>query len=89
MDYDDLLLYWYFMVKEKGIAESIGRRFDHILVDEYQDTNKLQSEILINIKPDGKGLTVVGTMRRQFIPFGPQRSRICLILKISSVPKPR
>ena len=60
MDYDDLLLYWYYMVKEKAIAESIGRRFDHILVDEYQDTNKLQSEILLNIKPDGKGLTVVG-----------------------------
>jgi DNA helicase-2/ATP-dependent DNA helicase PcrA len=60
MDYDDLLLYWYYMVKEQGIAQSIGRRFDHILVDEYQDTNKLQSEILLNIKPDGKGLTVVG-----------------------------
>lgn len=60
MDYDDLLLYWYYMVKEKDLSESIGRRFDHILVDEYQDTNKLQSEILLNIKPDGRGLTVVG-----------------------------
>jgi DNA helicase II / ATP-dependent DNA helicase PcrA len=60
MDYDDLLLYWYFMVKNARIAESIGKRFDHILVDEYQDTNSLQAQILRNIKPDGKGLTVVG-----------------------------
>ncbi|MBN1128956.1 MAG: ATP-dependent helicase [Chitinispirillaceae bacterium] len=60
MDYDDLLLYWYYMVKERAIAESIGERFSHLLVDEYQDTNKLQAEILVSIKPDGKGLTVVG-----------------------------
>jgi DNA helicase-2/ATP-dependent DNA helicase PcrA len=60
MDYDDLLLYWFFSVQEQKIARSMAGRFDHILVDEYQDTNKLQAEILVNIKPDGKGLTVVG-----------------------------
>ena len=31
-----------------------------MLVDEYQDTNKLQAEILLALKPDGAGLTVVG-----------------------------
>ena len=60
MDYDDLLLYWYFMVKEQKIATSLSNRFDHILVDEYQDTNTLQAEILLHMKPDGKGLIVVG-----------------------------
>jgi len=60
MDYDDLLLYWYFSVQEQKIARSMAGRFDHILVDEYQDTNKLQAEILVNMKPDGRGLTVVG-----------------------------
>jgi DNA helicase-2/ATP-dependent DNA helicase PcrA len=60
MDYDDLLLYWCFSVREQKIARSMAGRFDHILVDEYQDTNKLQAEILVNIKPDGRGLTVVG-----------------------------
>ena len=34
--------------------------FDHVLVDEYQDTNKLQADILHALKPDGAGLAVVG-----------------------------
>jgi DNA helicase-2/ATP-dependent DNA helicase PcrA len=37
-----------------------GCNFDHILVDEYQDTNRLQAEILLALAPDGAGLTVVG-----------------------------
>src|SRR6185503_13760745 len=42
LDYDDLLLYWAEMAKEQALAEAMGERFDHILVDEYQDTNRLQ-----------------------------------------------
>jgi len=34
--------------------------FDHVLVDEYQDTNVLQADILAALRPDGAGLTVVG-----------------------------
>src|SRR5882672_2708010 len=39
LDYDDLLLYWAHAVSDPGIASDVGGRFDHILVDEYQDTN--------------------------------------------------
>jgi DNA helicase-2/ATP-dependent DNA helicase PcrA len=60
LDYDDLLLYWHVMMQDAGLAAEIGRRFDHVLVDEYQDTNVLQAEILLLLKPDGSGLTVVG-----------------------------
>jgi DNA helicase-2/ATP-dependent DNA helicase PcrA len=60
LDYDDLLLWWAHMVAEPMIAADIAARFDHILVDEYQDTNRLQSSILLALKPDGRGLTVVG-----------------------------
>ncbi len=60
LDYDDLLLYWAQMVAEPAIAEDIGARFDHVLVDEYQDTNRLQASILLALKRDGRGLTVVG-----------------------------
>lgn len=60
LDYDDLLLYWAQMSAEPMIADELGRRFDHVLVDEYQDTNRLQASILRALKPDGRGLTVVG-----------------------------
>jgi DNA helicase-2/ATP-dependent DNA helicase PcrA len=60
LDYDDLLLYWHAMLGDERLARDIGSGFDHLLVDEYQDTNVLQAEILARLRPDGKGLTVVG-----------------------------
>ena len=69
LDYDDLLLYWAMMMKEPAIAADLGARFDHILVDEYQDTNRLQSAILLAIKPDGRGLTVVGDDAQSIYSF--------------------
>jgi DNA helicase-2/ATP-dependent DNA helicase PcrA len=60
LDYDDLLLYWAHMMSEGAAAQDIAARFDHILVDEYQDTNRLQAAILLALKPDGRCVTVVG-----------------------------
>jgi DNA helicase-2/ATP-dependent DNA helicase PcrA len=60
LDFDDLLLYWHAMMSEDRIAKSVAGHFDHVLVDEYQDTNKLQDDILSALKPDGQGVTVVG-----------------------------
>lgn len=60
LDYDDLLLYWSEMMVHPEIAADVGGRFDHVMVDEYQDTNRLQAAILLAMKPDGRGLTVVG-----------------------------
>jgi ATP-dependent DNA helicase UvrD/PcrA len=60
LDYDDLLLYWAQMMGERSIAADLGNRFDHVLVDEYQDTNRLQASILLALRPGGQGLTVVG-----------------------------
>ena len=48
------------MMCEPRLAQHIGAHFDHVLVDEYQDTNRLQAEILHALKPDGAGLAVVG-----------------------------
>jgi DNA helicase II / ATP-dependent DNA helicase PcrA len=60
LDYDDLLLYWQIMMSHPRLAAHVAGHFDHVLVDEYQDTNKLQAEILHALKPDGAGLAVVG-----------------------------
>jgi DNA helicase-2/ATP-dependent DNA helicase PcrA len=60
LDYDDLLLYWHAMMQDEALAAEIGARFDHVLVDEYQDTNVLQADILRRLKPSGEGVTVVG-----------------------------
>jgi DNA helicase-2/ATP-dependent DNA helicase PcrA len=60
LDYDDLLLYWHAMMSDQRLAAEIGGEFDHILVDEYQDTNVLQAEILKQLRPTGGGVTVVG-----------------------------
>jgi DNA helicase-2/ATP-dependent DNA helicase PcrA len=69
LDYDDLLLYWAQMMAEPAIAAEIGGRFDHVLVDEYQDTNRLQASILLALKPDGRGLTVVGDDAQSIYSF--------------------
>ncbi|KZD22094.1 ATP-dependent helicase [Tardiphaga robiniae] len=69
LDYDDLLLYWAQMASEPLLADDIGGRFDHVLVDEYQDTNRLQSAILTALKPHGHGLTVVGDDAQSIYSF--------------------
>ena len=69
LDYDDLLLYWSQMMTEPRLAAEVGARFDHVLVDEYQDTNRLQSSILRALKPDGRGLTVVGDDAQSIYSF--------------------
>jgi DNA helicase-2/ATP-dependent DNA helicase PcrA len=68
-DYDDLLLYWAQMMFEGAIAEEIAARFDHVMVDEYQDTNRLQASILLGLKPNGRGLTVVGDDAQSIYSF--------------------
>jgi DNA helicase-2/ATP-dependent DNA helicase PcrA len=55
-----LLLYWHVMMQTPALAQNLSKNFDHVLVDEYQDTSALQGEIIQALKPDGKGVTVVG-----------------------------
>src|SRR5262245_52926469 len=69
LDYDDLLLYWAQMMQEPSIAADVSGLFDHVLVDEYQDTNRLQASILLALKPDGSGLTVVGDDAQSIYSF--------------------
>jgi ATP-dependent DNA helicase UvrD/PcrA len=69
LDYDDLLLYWAQLMTEPALAGEVAGRFDHVLVDEYQDTNRLQASILFALRPGGSGLTVVGDDAQSIYSF--------------------
>lgn len=69
LDYDDLLVYWALLVAEAEFAEEIGAWFDHVLIDEYQDTNLVQAQILGALKPEGQGVTVVGDDAQSIYSF--------------------
>ncbi len=69
LDYDDLLLYWAGLMTVPDLATDLGARFDRVLVDEYQDTNRLQASILVGLKPDGRGVTVVGDDAQSIYSF--------------------
>lgn len=59
LDYDDLLLYWRALV-ESPAADAVNGLFDHVLVDEFQDTNRIQGDILARMCGEAGNLTVVG-----------------------------
>jgi ATP-dependent DNA helicase UvrD/PcrA len=62
LDYDDLLLFWKALATSPGAGSQLAAMFDHVLVDEYQDTNALQADILEGMRPAAgpRCLTVVG-----------------------------
>ena len=61
MDFDDLLVLWLKLLEEHDdVRESYQRRFQFILVDEYQDTNKLQSDLIDLLAARNHNLMVVG-----------------------------
>ncbi|MFD2367722.1 ATP-dependent helicase [Pseudoduganella sp. GCM10020061] len=69
LDYDDLLLFWAEMVADPELGPEVGALFDHVLVDEYQDTNRLQAAILQGMKPRGEGVMVVGDDAQSIYSF--------------------
>lgn len=69
LDYDDLLIYWYYLLENKDVAESIESRFEHVLVDEYQDTNKIQAGILERMRQKNRTIMVVGDDAQSIYSF--------------------
>ena len=60
-DYDDLLLSWKRLLAEAPeVAAQLAASYDHVLVDEYQDTNKLQGEIVDGMGKIRRNVAVVG-----------------------------
>ncbi len=60
LDYDDLLLFWRALIRSAEAGPRVRARFDHVLVDEYQDTNRIQAEIVAELAAPDDNVTVVG-----------------------------
>ena len=60
LDFDDLLLYWRAALADAALGPLLAGAYDHVLVDEYQDTNLLQADILRRLRAHDDRLTVVG-----------------------------
>ena len=70
VDYDDLLLSWALLLEHTGeLATRITHLYDHVLVDEFQDTNQLQSRILRGMCRTHKNITVVGDDAQSIYSF--------------------
>ncbi len=60
LDYADLLLFWRAMLASPEVGDRVAGRFDHVLVDEFQDTDPVQADIVHAIAARGAAVTVVG-----------------------------
>ena len=60
VDYDDLLLYWRALATSTTVGPHLRASFDHILVDEFQDTNAVQADIVAAMAGPGVRVAAVG-----------------------------
>ncbi|HPO51927.1 MAG TPA: ATP-dependent helicase [bacterium] len=69
VDYDDLLSFWLKILSMQEPGEKISRKLLYILVDEYQDTNRLQALILYQLARINKNIMVVGDDAQSIYSF--------------------
>ena len=69
VDYDDLLIFWSLLLEHPASGSRIAALYDHVLVDEYQDTNVLQARILRSLCGGHRNLTVVGDDAQSIYSF--------------------
>jgi len=70
MDFDDLLVFWKVLLDDhEDISAALKRRFRSILVDEYQDTNKLQADIIDAMASVKRNVMVVGDDAQSIYSF--------------------
>ncbi len=81
LDFDDLLLGWRALLADPTLGPAIAGRWDHVLVDEYQDVNQIQVDIVRLLCPEGRGLTVVGDDAQAVYGFRGADSRHLLQLR--------
>ncbi len=88
LDFDDLLLTWRALLDNPATGDRLRERWDHVLVDEFQDVNQIQVDIVNRLRIDGQGLTVVGDDAQAVYGFRGAASGHLLDLA-STLPKAR
>ena len=84
LDFDDLQLYMYRLLSDnENVRKTIDERFRYISCDEYQDTNKIQNQVLEMLSIDYPNLTVVGDDNQSIYKF--RGARIENILEFSKI----
>lgn len=69
LDFDDLLFYWKKLTLDSEIIKKFSEKWQHILVDEYQDTNSIQAEIVYNLAKKHQNIIVVGDDAQSIYSF--------------------
>lgn len=69
VDFDDLLLKTVLLLRKPSIREELTNKYKFILIDEYQDTNKVQFELTKLLAADPNNLTVVGDAAQAIYSF--------------------
>jgi DNA helicase-2/ATP-dependent DNA helicase PcrA len=92
LDYDDMLIYLRLLLENDDIRDRLSRRYTFIMVDEYQDTNKLQGDITFLLAEKNRNIMVVGDDAQSIYGFRgathenimsfPKRFPECKIIKL-------
>jgi DNA helicase II / ATP-dependent DNA helicase PcrA len=69
LDYDDLLLYWRALCQNPSVGPAVSGLFEHVLVDEYQDTNRIQAAVLRGMRAGNPNVMVVGDDAQSIYSF--------------------
>ena len=69
LDFDDLLLYWHALLVHTDARFQVAALFDHVLVDEYQDTNGVQADILRAMRVENANIMAVGDDAQSIYSF--------------------
>jgi DNA helicase-2/ATP-dependent DNA helicase PcrA len=78
LDFDDLLLYWRAAVQDEALGRELGAAYDHILVDEFQDVNRLQLDVLVGLRQMNPRVTIVGDDAQAIYGFRGATARFLL-----------
>jgi DNA helicase-2/ATP-dependent DNA helicase PcrA len=78
LDFDDLLLYWRAAAQDDALGAELGSAFDHVLVDEFQDVNRLQLDVLVGLRQRDPRVTIVGDDAQAIYGFRGATARFLL-----------